>query len=243
MKKQAIITILVVIIVIVIAVVGYMHYKNTEVPAETQTTTPSTSITITEDHINEANYTGTKPTITGSGALADATRKYISDSIAAFAAQADKEVPAMRQKYGNDAPPAQYTIDINAKLVEGATTHSIIIDSYLYMGGANGNSIYKAFTADQAGKLVGIRDILTPEGQKAFVPFVQKELLAWSPDGTDQPTILQDEIKDLTLDSFSNFSFDDKDFTIYFDKYQIGPGALGAVAFPIPLAKMQAYLK
>ncbi|MEO5645927.1 MAG: RsiV family protein [Candidatus Paceibacterota bacterium] len=247
MKKQAIITTVVVLIVIAIAVVGYVHYKNISVTTSPviSNNTPETSktITISTERIDEDTFTGTKPVLIGSGTLANTARKYIVDSITTFAAQADKEVPSLRQEYGNDAPSAQYTIDINAKEIDSSTTQSLIIDSYLYMGGANGSSMYKAFTTRSSnGDLIAIRDLVKPTRQKAFVPFMQKKLLTWRPDGTDQPMIFEDEIKNLTIDSFSNFSLDDKNLTIYFDKYQIGPGALGAVAFPIPLTLLKDYI-
>jgi hypothetical protein len=252
MKKQTAITIVIVLIVILIAVLGYVHYKTAEmVPAVTGTTTPDTdsaapavngSISITESKINEANYTGSKPVIVGDGALADAARAYVDQSVKKFGDDADSQVPDLRKKFGNDAPPSHYTIDINAKTVSSATTESIVIDSYVYMGGANGSSLYKAFTAKSDGTVVGIKDIVSPANYTAFVAYVKKALLAWRPEGSTDPVVIADELSGLTIDSFSNFSFDDKNMTIYFDKYQIGPGALGAVAFPMPLTSVQSYV-
>ncbi len=249
MKKQTIITIFVLVLVIGIAVLGYFHYKNTDtqMPAPDVTHTPVVShasepVTIMEATIDEPNYTGTKPVIGGKSALADAARAYIKNAIDTFAESADKEVPNMRKQYGNDAPPAHYTIDINATLIENAATQSIVIDSYLYTGGANGNSSYKVFTATRDDKLLGIKDIVKPDTQSSFVAAVKKQLLTYSPDGTT-PSVFPDEVKNLTIDSFSNFSFTDKTMVIYFDKYQIGPGALGAVAFPVQLSLIQQYIQ
>jgi hypothetical protein len=247
MKKQTIITILVVALVITIGILGYKHYMNTTAPVvvpdstepEPSPTASSEPITIMEATIKEPNYTGTKPVIGGKGPLADAARAYVSESINAFATSADKEVPAMRKQYGNDAPPAHYTIDISAKKVESATTQSIVIDSYVYTGGANGNSLYKAYTATRTGTLLGIRDIVKSDVQNAFVATVKKQILA---DKTIGSAIFPDEITDLSMDSFANFSIDEKNLTIYFDKYQIGPGALGAVAFPLPLSSVAQFI-
>ena len=59
---------------------------------------------------------------------------------------------------------------------------------------------------------------------------------------TRQEAVFQDDVKKLTFDSFKNFSFDETSLVIYFDKYEIGPGALGAVAFPLSLTTIQQYL-
>ncbi|MDB5254637.1 MAG: Cu amine oxid [Candidatus Nomurabacteria bacterium] len=249
MKKQTVITILVVVVVMGIAVLSYVHYKTknieipvSEVPQAPAVSTQSESVTIMEATISEPNYTGTKPVIGGKGVLADAARTYIKNSIDDFAAEADKEVPGLRKQYGNDAPSSHFTIDINAKMIESAATQSIVTDSYLYTGGANGNSSYKVFTATRSGTLLSIHDIVKPDAKDSFVAFIKKRLLTYSPDGAT-PSVFPDEIKDLTIDSFSDFSFDDKNMTVYFDKYEIGPGALGAVAFPIPLGSIQPYIQ
>ena len=78
---------------------------------------------------------------------------------------------------------------------------------------------------------------------KFFANFVKKDLKAWRPEGSTESVVFEDEVKNLNFDSFVNWSLDDKNLILYFDKYQIGPGALGAVAFSLKLEKIKNYLE
>ncbi len=248
MKKQTIITILVVLVVILIAALGYMHYvRKTAAPVDGTVpvvTTPAANepITITEQAISKQNYTGTKPIIAGNSVLAIAARKYVEESIADFEKNANEEVPERRKEYGVGEPATNFGIDMGASTIEGTSTQSIVIDSYIYTGGANGTSMYKVFTATKDGRILSIKDVVRPEMQQAFVVKVKKELEAYRPDGIREQVLFPEDVAKLTIDSFSNFSIAEKNMTIYFDKYEIGPGAIGAVAFPIELTKLQSYL-
>jgi hypothetical protein len=71
---------------------------------------------------------------------------------------------------------------------------------------------------------------------------VKKELNTWHPEGSDVSPVFPDEVKGLEFNSFTNWSLNDKNLIIYFDKYSIGPGALGAVEFPLPLNKISNFL-
>jgi hypothetical protein len=50
-------------------------------------------------------------------------------------------------------------------------------------------------------------------------------------------------VDNLKFESFSNWSMDEENLTLYFSQYEIGPGVLGPVAFPIPLTKIKDFLK
>jgi hypothetical protein len=210
-----------------------------ETPAAVQPAPASAvvPITITEQTIKEQYYSGTKPVISGSSALAKAAQSYINTTVQKFAADAQAEVPSRIKEYGAENPTSSYTIDLNAKQVSSATTDSIIIDEYIYMGGANGSSSYKVLTASKGtGELLSLSTIIKKESQPAFTAMVKKELLAKYPD------TFPEEIQKLNMQSFDDWSLDQNGtLTLYFDKYQIGPGALGAVAFPLPKAKTASY--
>lgn len=230
---------IVVVVIICIVVVQKTPTNDNTVVLPPAAPTVDTAITITSLPIKEQYYSGTSIGIAGTSTLADTARLYVTSIINDFAATAAKEVPPMATQFGAGSPPATYTIDLNAVVVTGQTTTSIVIDSYVYRGGANGMSAYKVFTASKTtGKILALTDIIPTDKQQAFVSFVKKELLAQKDYG-----VFPQDVQTLTMNSFRNWSFDTEgNLTIYFDKYEIGPGALGAVAFPISSDKVQPYL-
>ncbi len=210
-------------------------------PAIQNTQVPSIiPISITDEPFTLEYYSGTKPVIAGSSAIAVAAREFVNASIQEYNANAIKEVPDRQKEFGAEAPAAAYTIDMHAKEVHGANTESILIDSYLYMGGANGMSTYKAFTMSKAtGKLLTLQSVVPKEKQAAFVALVKKELLALQSGG-----VFEEEISKLTIQSLDDWSTDQNGaLTLYFDKYEVGAGALGAVAVPISAAKIASYVQ
>jgi hypothetical protein len=213
-----------------------------EVPQK-QTLTKTTPISIKIQNIEEENFSGTKPIISGSSLLAVQARAYVEQKITEFRTQANTDVPDMRKKFGADSPPATYTIDIGATYIKGDKTESIEISVYAYTGGAHGNDSYKVITAiSPNGKILSLSEIIKQDKQTAFTEFIKKELNDWRPEGSDTSVVFADTVKDLKFSSFVNWSLDDKNLTIYFDKYEIGPGALGAVVFPLSLDKIRDFL-
>lgn len=219
---------------------------NNEIPAKTppkQTVVDTTPASISNKNIKEENFSGTMPIISGSGEVELRAREYVEVKVAEFRKQANTDVPDMREKFGADNPTAQYTIDISAKHVQGEKTRSIVMSIYAYTGGANGNSSYKVITASRAnGKILSLSDVIKQEEKGAFTEFVKKELNAWRPGESEGPVVFVDEVKNLKFDSFSNWSIDDNNLIIYFDKYEVGPGALGAVAFPLKIEEIKNFL-
>ncbi len=238
---------LIVLIGLVIIVLGVIFIKKPQSSVDTdpkgQTPNTLTPITITKNNIKEVNFTGSKAVILGSGAMADAARMYINETIELFKQSADAEVPPMRSEFGADSPSANYEIELNAKYVRGQKTESIIIDQYVYTGGANGSSSFKVFTASRAtGKLLSLGNVIIPSKQEAFTALVKKELNEWRPEGSTEIAVFPEDVNTLTFSSFRNWSYNDRNLILYFDKYEIGPGVLGAVAFPLPLSKIQGFL-
>ncbi len=150
-------------------------------------------------------------------------------------------MPDLRRQFGEDNPTANYSIDINAKEIKSAETDSIIISVYTYTGGAHGSSYYKVFNVSVLeDKILFLSDIITGNKQTVFTERVKNELNNWKPDGA--VVVFGEEVNGLTFASFKNWTLDDKTLTIYFDQYEIGPGVLGAVGFPISLDKVKDLL-
>lgn len=236
------VTILVLAIVIVIALWLNKHNQAIVVPDESVQQSPL--VTIVEETITEENFSGTKPVIAGDSAVAVSARAYVAESIASFKARADAEVPGMKVQFPDAAAPSTYTIDIQAQYTASVETESIVLESYSYTGGANGSSSYKVFTASRAtGILLTLSDLVPGNQQGAFTAYVQQQLLSWRPGGITSMVVFEEEVKNLTFASFENFSLNDNALTLYFDKYEIGPGAAGAMEFSIPRGDVAQYMK
>lgn len=217
--------------------------SNEESSTSTQTaeTENKSNTVITSVDIKETNFTGKKPIISGEGVLVLESNKYIESTITEFKAQADRDVPDMREQFGKDNPTANYMIDINAKAYKNSEMDSIVLSVYTYTGGAHGSSYYKVFNAFRGeNQLSTITNIVKPNKQFAFTNLVKSELNNWKPDGT--VVVFPETVADLTFSSFKNWTLDDLNINIYFDQYEIGPGVLGAVVFPISLEKIKDFL-
>lgn len=234
-KTTTIIGIIVVLALIILAAVWLNKRNMTVAPTDTITQSP---VVIIDSPIQEVNFTGSRPVITGSSVVVSAANQYIENEIALFKQSADIEVPQLRKDFGEDAPPSHYSLDFKAKYITSTSTESLVIDGYRYTGGANGMSFYKVITAKKEGDSILALDAVVKNGQyESFTAYIKAELVA------RQQAIFIEDVQKLTFDSFRNFSFDDTSMIIYFDKYDIGPGALGAVAFPLPLSEVQQYVQ
>ncbi len=200
-------------------------------------------ISIGDIDIKEENFTGSRAMITGESELAKTAQKYIDDTVAEFKKMADTDVPDIREKFGEDSPVANYTIDIDARRESAPKTDSIIISVYSYTGGANGASSYRVFTSDkERGNILSLSDIIASDKKETFIQMVKKELLAWRPEGAESLVVFEQDVDSLKFENLEDWSLDAENLILYFDKYEIGPGALGAIVFPVPLSKFAPYL-
>ncbi|HEV7424641.1 MAG TPA: DUF3298 domain-containing protein [Candidatus Paceibacterota bacterium] len=210
-------------------------------PKQALNTTPS--VTISTKKIKEENFSGTIPVIFGSRQVAVKARAYIETTVAEFRKQANADVPDMRKEFGANNPITQYEIDIDAKYAKSEKTESIIMSVYTYTGGAHGITLYKVITASlSSGKILSLASVIKKEQQNAFTEFVKKELNNWHDPSDNSLFVFPDTVKDLTFNSFANWSLDEKNLIIYFDQYEIGPGVIGETVFPLPFAKIKDFL-
>lgn len=235
MKRNHII-ILVVLVLIALGAFFFVAKKN-------QDSLPGGPISTSSEEVVAENFTGSKPVIVGTGAAADAARAYADRAIEEFTARANEEVPALREEFGEEVGASQYSFSIEADTVESDTTRSVVLAEYQYTGGANGMSTYEVFTeSKRTGELLTIDEVIASESHDAFVAFVKERLSNWKTEDGEEIYVFEDAVAQLTLDSFKNWSMSNDTFTIYFNKYDVGAGALGAVAFPIAIEDMRAVL-
>ncbi|MEK7564491.1 MAG: DUF3298 domain-containing protein [Patescibacteria group bacterium] len=238
------------IVMLVVLALG-LYLKNQSKPTPPAIETPKedikkdeTKISIKKEEIKEENFSATVSKISGDSTLAVAARSYVEKSIADFKKDADNDVPDMRLQFGSDSPTTNYTIEIEATYVKDTKTESIVISEYVYTGGANGNSIYKVFTSSLSnGNMLALGDVIKNDKQASFTAFVKKELQTWKPEESGTLVVFEQSVKDLKFESFRNWSIQNGKLIIYFDKYEIGPGALGPVAFKIDMSKIKDYLE
>ena len=248
--KAQVKNIIIIILVILVVLLLLKHPKAVMAPKNTPVQSPETkplsntpAISITSKDIKEDNFTGKEPIITGSNSIAIEAKKYINDTVSNFRTEANKDVPAMRKEFGADSPFASYTIDIEAEFKEGIKTDSIIISLYSYTGGANGNSVFKVITASHTtGNILSLADIIKNDKQDAFTAYVKKQLDSWVPYGNTDSVVFPDAVKDLSFKSFTDWSINDTNLILYFSKYEIGPGALGAIKFPLKIDNVKDFL-
>lgn len=210
----------------------------------TEKKTP-TPISIKNKDIKEENFTGTVVEISGVSTLAVKARAFVEETVLEFKKQADTDVPLMRTDFGEESPSANYEINIEAKHLNSAETESIVFSIYTYTGGAHGSSIYKTFTAAISdGEILSLSSVVKKEKQTAFTEFLKKQLIAWRPSVSQgEPMIFTEDVEDLKFSALEKWSLDDKNLVIYFDQYEIGPGVLGAVAFPLTIEKIKDFLE
>lgn len=241
--------IIAILILVIIGILVYYHIRKPLPPSgsasiEQPKNKSITPVTIGKKNIKEENFSGTVEVISGSSPIASSAQKYIDGQVSQFRKQADTDVPPMRQQFGADSPTASYEIDIDATYVVGPKTESIALNVYTYTGGAHGSSFYKVFTASLAdGKLLDLSAVIRSEKQADFTEFVKKQLIAWRPEGTNAPVVFPEDVGSLKFSSFSDWSTDSKNLTLYFAQNEIGPGALGAVAFPLSLSRISDFLR
>lgn len=235
---------------IVLIIIGlYLRYQEKDAPitenAVQNETTTGGSLSISSKDIKEENFSGKVSVIKGSSELAIKSQSYINEAVAEFKKQADTDVPAMRKEFGEDSSAGQYELIIEAKHAKSEKAESVIMLYYGYTGGAHGNSLYKVITASpKDGKILSLSDVIKKDKQDAFTALIKRELLAWRPDETmDSSPVFVEDVETLKFDSFANWSLDEKNLTLYFSQYEIGPGVLGPVTFPVPIEKVKDFLQ
>lgn len=236
------------IIVILISAFAASFFLDKKEEVVNQTSIPienaeKEEIKITKKEIKETNFSGNTIQFSGVSPLAKVARNYVAITIADFELRANEEVPELKNQFGSNVAALEYSIELEGSYKEGPKTESIVISSYVYTGGANGMSFYKVFTASKrSGQVISITEAIEQSSQTDFVKLVQDALIVWRPEGVPEMVVFEEEVRNLSLSDMANWTLDDKNLTIYFDKYQVGPGALGAVAFPLPTKNIQAFL-
>lgn len=208
--------------------------------AKIQTVKPAT---ISSTQIDTEYFSGQSVQIQGTSVAAKAAHQHAEERFAAFAQRATTEVPELREQFGPEAPAGTYELRLDASVISGTNTESIVIAEYEYTGGANGMSTYTTFTSlKKGGDLLSLRNIIRPDQTEAFTNEVRNRLTQWAEE-TEGAMLFAEDVSALTFDSFYSWSLSEDMLTIYFSKYAVGPGAIGAITIPLPLSELAAFLQ
>ena len=199
--------------------------------------------TTSSEKLSEQYFSGSVAHVTGTSVAATAAQAHIMERLEAFRLRANEEVPALREHFGTEVPVGHYELGIEASVVESTGTETIVVSEYAYSGGANGMSMYATFTSPKkGGALLTLADVIAPNQHEAFTQLVRTHLGTWAKEH-EGATLFPEDVAALTFDSFGSWSLSNDDLTIYFDKYAVGPGALGAITLSIPRTDLAGVLR
>src|SRR5690625_2180312 len=123
--------------------------------------------------------------------------------------------------------------------------YTLLMTSYNFPGGANGEQSIKPFTVDvknhQILQLSDILDLDNEETINSLQTLIKEEIVKNNETSIYIfEDILEESLKE--MDSIK-WSIHKNSLTIYFDEYEIAAGAAGIIKIEIPMEKLQAYLK
>ncbi|WLR42536.1 polysaccharide deacetylase family protein [Bacillus carboniphilus] len=121
--------------------------------------------------------------------------------------------------------------------------YSLVFSSYLFPGGANGKQSMKVFNINTStNEFIHIDDVFKDRNSmKPIGKLIQNEM--------DNNEILSANIDRSMLEQKLNspeewnWSMDSDQFYLYFDEYEIAPGAMGPVVLNLPMDQVKPHLK
>lgn len=210
--------------------------------------------------VEDDNFVASYPAITGYSIVAKKASSYVRDFLEPLRIEAqkvaeeqnavksdiqnpkeeieEKEEGIVEEETENSFP--SYSADIGTNYFSGDLTESVVLSGFLFTGGANGTSFYKAFTSFKGGdKLLSIQDIIKPNKRDEFVNLVKNKLKEWRPEEIenvdDESFLFEDVLENLSLNDLESWAIDDDTFILYFDEYAVAPGSVGAIMLEIDL--------
>ncbi len=194
----------------------------------------------TKQEKNE-NYTAEYPVFKGSDAVVRFGNNWVKNVLKDFAEEANTDVPKLRADFGADSPVANYNITIKGTKESSKKTDTVVLSMYTYTGGANGTELYYTITADKSGKLLMIDDVVKPEKQADFVKLVKNEVLKYGQG--ELGMIFPEAVAGISMETLNKWAFTEDGMKIYFDKYEVAPGAAGALSILLPKDQIADYIR
>lgn len=137
-----------------------------------------------------------------------------------------------------------WTLNIQSSVLDGVSTVSVVFERYVFMGGANGNTDYHTITAlVDGGTLLTLPDIFV-EGVDPYTTLQPLAVAALT------ETLGEMAVPDMmaegtapTAENYQNWALTADSLNLYFNEYQVAPGAAGALVVSIPLSELADVLQ
>ena len=119
---------------------------------------------------------------------------------------------------------------------------SVVYSIYSYTGGANPSAFYQTVVYDvtNQGPLT-IEGVLVEGALPAFSALVREKLYVQLVDMSD-PTFIDFGASEDPI-NFRNFALTNDELILFFDEYQVAPGAAGPQELHLPLSEVSAFLQ
>ena len=137
-----------------------------------------------------------------------------------------------------------WSLYIDSEVLDGASTVSVVFTRYQFTGGANGNSDYHTVTANVVeGNVLALTDIFV----EGVDPYTTLEPLAVAALTEQLGDAAIPDIMALgtapTAENYQDWALTTDSLNLYFDEYQVAPGAAGPQAIAIPLSELADVLQ
>lgn len=183
--------------------------------------------------IDEENIKGSYPDIFGDSPIAMAARDQIQEFVADITRQANEQLPELRRDFPEAYNDRSYEVEVRGEYFSSDNTESVVLLEYMYTGGANGTSFYVTFNQNNEGEMIGLSDIIPAKKRVAFVQLVKDRLRSDGGSNDHDLGIFDDAVKGITFTQLDRFAVDNETLHIYFDKYEVAPGASGDIVISI----------
>ena len=137
-----------------------------------------------------------------------------------------------------------WSLYIDSEVLDGVSTVSVVFSRYQFTGGANGNNDYHTLTAVvESGDLLTLPDIFV----SGVDPYTTLEPLAVAAltellGEAAVPEMLAEGTAPVP-ENYQNWALTADSLNLYFNEYQVAPGAAGALSIAIPLTELADVLQ
>lgn len=172
-----------------------------------------------------------------SAAMAGAIDDFINGSYAEFMSN----FPVTGFLPGSGNP---WALDLQPEILQGISTTSVVFTRYTYTGGANGTTDYHTLTATlPAGDLLTLEELFVVDVNPyaTLQPLAEAALIAQLGDAAF-PDMMALGLEPVP-ENYQNWALTETSLNLYFNKYQVAPGAAGAPVIAIPLSDLSDVLQ
>lgn len=145
----------------------------------------------------------------------------------------------------NKTFPSHLNIQVETNDI-GNNIYHIILSASHYNGGANGTVHLASFTIDiDQEKHITLQDLFKQTYDDVFVEKISSEIQKEVESNEEYAEFIDSTLLDEVLQNMDEWkwSIHEDSFTMYFDKYEIGPGSLGAITLEISLDRLDSFLR